>query len=189
MHFGVDIDGTIKDTHRAAVEVYNKVFNRSYRVEEITEFYLDRYYGLTREEGFKTWRENEDQIYSLGVPFKNAPEVLNDLVNKGHRVTFITARPDTKKIEEVTRRWLKKHGFPFTEDNLVMNAQEKGKVAKELGVDLFFEDALYHLENLYQHQIPTVIVDASYNRSVSYPFWRITDWKEVYAIIEEIEKK
>jgi len=189
MHFGVDIDGTIKDTHRAAVEVYNKILNRSVRVEDVTDFYLDRAFGLTREEGYQMWREWEEQIYSLGVPLEHAPEVLTDLVSKGHRVTFITARPDLKNIEEVTRRWLKKHGFPYTGDNLVMNAQDKAKVAKEMGVDLFFEDAPYHLENLVRNQIPTVIVDASYNQDFPHPLKRIRDWREVYAILEDEGRK
>ncbi|WP_170839674.1 5' nucleotidase, NT5C type [Lihuaxuella thermophila] len=185
MKIGVDIDGTIKDTHRAAVEVYNKELNRSVRVEDVTEFHLDRAYGLTPQQGRKLWRKLEEEIYSLGVPLKNAAEVLNDLAGRGHEVYFITARPGMKNIAKVTREWLKKHGFPYHGDNLVMSAQDKAKVAKKMGIELFFEDAPYHLENLVKNNVPTVIVDAVYNRDFPYPLKRIYDWREVYDLVGE----
>lgn len=185
MKIGVDIDGTIKDTHRAAVEVYNKELNRSVRVEDVTEFHLDRAYGLTPQEGRKLWRKLEEEIYSLGVPLENAAEVLTDLAGRGHEVYFITARPGMKNIAKVTREWLKKHGFPFNGHNLVMSAQDKAKVAKKMGIELFFEDAPNHLENLVKNRIPTVIVDAVYNRDFPYPLKRIHDWREVYDLVGE----
>jgi uncharacterized HAD superfamily protein len=185
MKIGVDIDGTIKDTHRAAVEVYNQELNRSVRVEDVTDFYLDRAYGLTRKEATRLWRKLEEKIYSLGIPLEHASEVLTELVRQGHEVYFITARPGMKNIAKVTREWLKKHGFPYTGDNLVMNAQDKAKKAREIGVELFFEDAPNHLENLYQNGIPTVVVDAVYNRDVPWPLPRIHDWREVYQLVEE----
>ncbi|MBA4492982.1 hypothetical protein ACFO25_08160 [Paenactinomyces guangxiensis] len=184
MRIGVDIDGTIKDTHRAAVEVYNKELNRSVRVEDVTDFYLDQAYGLTPREGRKLWRKLEDQIYSLGIPLNHSVEVLNELVRMGHEIYFITARPGMRKIVDVTKEWLKKHGFPYNGDNLIMNAQDKGKVAKEIGIELFFEDAPNHLLTLLQNRIPTIIVDAVYNRDFPHPLRRIHDWREVYEIVD-----
>lgn len=185
MKIGVDIDGTIKDTHRAAVEVFNKELNRNLRVEDVPDFYLDTAYGLTRKEGARMWRKLEEQIYTLGIPLAHAAEVLNELVKHGHEVYFITARPGMKNIREVTKTWLKQHGFPYTGKNLVMSAQDKAKVAKEIGIELFFEDAPNHLLNLVQNKINTVIVDATYNRDFPYPVKRITDWRQVYELVEE----
>ncbi|WP_124727958.1 5' nucleotidase, NT5C type [Staphylospora marina] len=184
MRLGVDIDGTVKDTHRAAVEVYNRELGKNVRAEDVTEFHLDNAYGLTRQEGRKLWRKLEAEIYSLGVPLPHAPEVLSDLVAKGHEVFFITARPAIGKVERVTRDWLKRHGFPYDGKNLVMNAFDKAKKAREAGVELFFEDAPEHLANLYRNGIPTVVVDAVYNRDIPWPLPRIHDWREVYDLLE-----
>ncbi|MBA4547867.1 HAD hydrolase-like protein [Thermoactinomyces intermedius] len=188
MIIGVDIDNTIKDTHRAAVEIYNRKLNQQVKVEDVQDFYLDKAYGLTPKEGQKLWRSLEEEIYQLGVPLNHAVEVLNDLADQGHQIYFITARPDLKNIESVTRKWLKEHGFPYNGKNLIMNSQDKGKVSKELGVELFFEDAPDHLEKLVKSQVPTVIVDAVYNRDFPVPLKRITNWRQVYSLVEEMER-
>jgi uncharacterized HAD superfamily protein len=185
MIIGVDIDGTIKDTQRAAVEVHNRVLKRNVRVEDVKEFYLDKAYGLTPKEASKLWRKLEEEIYTLGLPLKNASEVLNRLAQNGHTIYFITARPGMKNIRKVTEDWLKKHGFPFNGKNLIMGAQDKAKEAKKVQVDLFFEDAPNHLLNLVKNKIPTVIVDAVYNRDFPYSLPRITDWRQVYELVEK----
>lgn len=183
LKLGVDIDGTIKDTHRAAVEVYNEEFQKTVCVDEVPEFHMDRAFGLTPEEGRKTWRKLEEKIYTLGIPLPNASEVLNQLQRDGHEIYYITARPGKKNIKEVTKNWLKKHGFPYHGDHLLMNSVNKAKVAKKIGIDLFFEDAPNHLDCLYKAGVPTVIVDAVYNRDYPHPLPRITDWKEVYEMV------
>ncbi|RAL25751.1 5' nucleotidase, NT5C type [Thermoflavimicrobium daqui] len=185
MKIGVDIDGTIKDTHRAAVEVYNEELDQAVRVEEVTDFYLDEAYGLSKKEGKMLWRKLEEKIYSLGLPLPHAAEVLNELEKQGHEIYFITARPGMKNIEKVTRKWLKKNHFPYKENNLIMNSQNKAKIAKEIGIDLFFEDAPFHLDKLVEEEIPTVIVDAVYNRNYPHPLKRIKDWREVYNLIQK----
>ncbi|MFC7441373.1 5' nucleotidase, NT5C type [Laceyella putida] len=185
MILGVDIDGTIKDTQRAAIEVHNRVLKRDVKQEEVKEFYLDKAYGLTPKEASRLWRKLEEEIYSLGIPLQHASEVLNELVKQGHQVYFITARPGFPNIVQVTKAWLKKHGFPYTGDNLIMNSQDKARKAKELGVELFFEDAPNHIENLVKHHVPTVIVDAVYNRKMPKEIKRITDWRQVYDLVEE----
>ena len=188
MKFGIDIDGTIVDTHRVAVEVYNRVLKKQVRIEDVEEFYLDKAYGLTREEGSKLWHELEEEIYNAGLPFPHSQEVLNRLIEEGHEVYYITARPGVTKVREITIAWLRKHGFPYTENNLHMDSYDKAKVALELGIDLFFEDAPRHLERLLEKGVPTVIVDAAYNRQYT-SCRRIKNWREVYEILEEMETR
>lgn len=189
MIIGVDIDNTIKDTQHAAVKVYNQKLNQSVKVEDVKEFHLNKAYGLTRQEGRKLWRSLEKEIYQLGIPLANAAKALNKLAREGHRIYFITARPKIRNIEAITRNWLKKYGFPYTGDNLVMNAQDKGKIARKLGVELFFEDAPDHLENLVKNRVPVVVVDAVYNRDFPVPLKRITNWEQVYDLVQEMEKE
>lgn len=185
MKLGIDIDGTIKDTHRAAVDVYNKEFGTNVHIDDVPDFYLDKPFGLTAEEGRKTWRRLEAEIYTLGLPLPHASEVLNQLVKEGHHIYFITARPGFDDVTKVTKRWLKQHNFPYDGNNLFMNSQNKAKIAKRLGVDLFFEDAEEHLRKLVEADIPTVIVDATYNRKLYPKLPRITDWRDVYTLVKQ----
>ncbi|MCF6093983.1 hypothetical protein L1765_08370 [Microaerobacter geothermalis] len=186
MKLGVDIDGTIKKTQQAAIQVFNEELGKNLTEEDIDSFYLDEPYGLTQKEGKRLWRKLEHRIYSLGVPIEQAAETLSQLVKDGHEVYFITARPGMKHIREVTVNWLKKHGFPYNGDNLYMNSQDKAKVAQELGIDLFFEDAPDHLDRLIHAKIPTVVVDAVYNREYT-DIPRLTHWQDAYGIISDLQ--
>jgi uncharacterized protein len=189
MKLGVDIDGTIKNTQKAAVQVYNKELGRKVKHEDVTDFYLDKAYGLSKKEGARLWRKLEHKIYSLGVPLPNAAEVLMDLREKGHEVYFVTARPGMRHIRDVTVKWLQKHGFPYDGNNLHMGSRNKALVAQNLGIELFFEDAPDHLDKLVEAGVPTVVVDAVYNRDYNPKIPRIHKWEQVYDLIEKIEQK
>jgi uncharacterized HAD superfamily protein len=185
MIIGVDIDGTIKNTHEAAVRVFNEELNRRVKSEEVTDFYLDQAYGLTKREGARLWRKLEARIYSLGVPLPHASSVLTRLFQQGHRILFITARPGMKKVTHVTKQWLQDHGFPYDGTNLKMGCQDKAVVATDLGVELFFEDAPHHLDKLVKAGVPTVIVDAVYNRDYPHPLPRMKSWDEAFTWVKQ----
>lgn len=189
LNIGVDIDGTIKQTQRAAVQVFNEELNREVKLEDVHTFHLDEAYGLDQKEGKRLWRKLEPKIYALGVPQDHAAPVLSQLVEAGHAVYFITARPGLPRIRKITESWLSKHGFPFDGHNLHMNAQNKAEVAKKLNIDLFFEDAPDHLDRLIAADIPTVMVDAVYNHDYDATVPRIKDWQEVPEIVETLEKR
>jgi len=178
MRIGIDIDGTIKQTQKAAIQLYNEELNVNIKEDEVTTFYLDEPYGLSPEEGRIMWRKLENKIYTVGIPLEGAPEALQQLKKDGHKIFFVTARPDTEGIREVTEQWLLKHDFPFDGHNLYMNVQEKGKKAKQLEIDLFFEDDPEHLNNLIASNIHTVIMDAKYNQHYSHTIPRIKGWVE-----------
>ena len=188
MNIGIDIDGTIKQTQRAAIQLFNEELNRNITEDEVTTFYLDEPYGLTGEEGAKVWRKLEERIYTIGIPLEHAPKVLTQLKEEGHNIYFITARPENEKIEKVTIQWLKKHGFPYDGHNLFMNSQQKGNKAKELEIDLFFEDDPTHIDNLLTAGIHTVIVDTHYNREYDKSIPRIKDWLEGLELIKQFKQ-
>jgi uncharacterized HAD superfamily protein len=188
MNIGIDIDGTIKQTQKSAVDVFNRHLKRNVLFEDLQEFYLDKAYGLSTEEGKEWWRKLEGEIYTLGIPLPNAAEALTEMKEEGHSIFFITARPDNPKLYEITENWLKHYEFPFDGSNLHMGSFDKGKVANDLKVEMFFEDAPEHLERLMEAGIPTVIVDAVYNRHFdSLP--RIHTWEQGLELVREASRK
>ncbi len=189
MRLGVDIDGTIKQTQRAAVEVYNQFLKRNVKLEDVTTFHLDSAYGLTPKEGARLWRKLEPKIYQLGVPLENAAEALNQLAQEGHEIFFVTARPAMKHIAEITKNWLTRYRFPFHGENLFMGSQDKAAVSMKLSIELFFEDAPFHLDRLTEAGVPTVIVDAVYNRDYPKPLPRITSWREGVQLVRELSSR
>lgn len=189
LKIGVDIDGTIKYTQRAAVQIFNEELHRDVRLEDVHTFHLDEPYGLDKKEGKRLWRKLEPKIYSLGIPREHAAPVLSRLSDEGHVVFFVTARPGMPHIRKITESWLKKHAFPFTGDNLRMSAQNKATVAEKLQLDLFFEDAPDHLDRLVAANIKVVVVDAVYNRDYDPEVPRITDWKQVPDIVRVLQAR
>jgi len=187
MKIGVDIDGTIKQTQKIAIELFNEELKQNVKEDEVKEFYLDKAFGLSKKEGSKLWRKLEAKIYTLGIPLANAAETLQELTKIGHEIYFITARPGMKNLRDITEKWLIKHNFPFNNENLFMNAINKGKVAQELNIDLFFEDAPEHLDRLIEYNIDVVIVDAVYNRDYNPKIKRITSWQEVFKLVQDKE--
>lgn len=189
LKLGVDIDGTIKYTQRAAVQIFNKELKRDVRIEDVHTFHLDEAYGLNKKEGRRLWRKLEPKIYSLGVPRENAAEVLSRLHSEGHSVYFITARPGMPHLRKITEAWLQKHAFPFNGKNLYMNSRDKASVAQKLDIDLFFEDAPDHLDRLLEASVPTIIIDAVYNQDYDASVPRITDWQQVPEIVQALLKR
>ncbi|SHE78306.1 hypothetical protein SAMN05444392_103128 [Seinonella peptonophila] len=186
LRLGVDIDGTIVDTHRIAVELFNKKLDKNVRAEEVVEFYLDQAYEMTPSEGKVMWRQLEGQIYEQGKPFPDAAEVLNQLQEKGHQIYYVTARPSLPEVKKVTKWWLQHYHFPYHDHRLIMDARNKSKVATKLQLDLCFEDAPDHLERYDRDGIPAVIIDATYNRDLPYQMDRIRNWNQVPSIINKM---
>jgi len=113
---GVDIDETLSWTVGYWVEELQKLFGNpeNLSVKEI----VDKY-GYTQnipywqsEEALK-WMENKrnSSDFQEGLPLI---EDSNHFLNKINKIVpiaaYITIRPE--RIEEATRRWLRKHGFP-----------------------------------------------------------------------------
>ncbi len=189
MKLGIDIDGTIKYTHRAAIEIYNEELNMNVAEEEVTTYFLDEPFGLTSEEGKKMWRRLETRIYTLGMPIEQSSESLQQLKKEGHEIFFITARPGFKKVRKITEEWLVKYNFPLNKNNLFMSSQNKSKIALSNQIDLFFEDDPFHINNLIKNGISTVVVDRPYNRILPNDIPRINDWFEGIDYIHTYNKK
>lgn len=55
---------------------------------------------------------NEDShLYPKAAPLPNARNIINGWYDKGHHITFFTARES--KDREVTEQWLNDHGFKY----------------------------------------------------------------------------
>ncbi|WP_149454084.1 5' nucleotidase, NT5C type [Pasteuria penetrans] len=184
MRIGVDLDGTVKNTFATAVTMFNQWFKRELSLNDFNfdSLRLDLAYGVGIEEITRLWHQWENNIYKNSHPFEHAVSTLQNF-QKEHEIYFITARPDTLPVREVTEAWLRKYLFPFTGKNLYMNSIEKGKLSEDLGIEIFFEDDPIHLQNLVHYKIPTVIMDAPYNRSFSHPLRRMHCWSEADQFI------
>lgn len=186
MKFGFDIDDTLINLREHAFHIYNEKLDKSVPMDVFQK--LDRVeihepFGLTEEEGSKMWKSSLEEIYYTSCPpFPNAVETLQELVEKGHEIYYITARPE--EHGERTKEWLIKQGFPVKDDHFYygMKDDEKVKIIEELQLDYYFDDKPEVLHTLSTKPNTKVFVrDQSYNRHLDFP--RIIDWEELQKVL------
>ena len=98
-----------------------------------------------------------------------------------------TARFDTEnvQVEEITKAWLNKHGIKY--DKLIVDAQNKGDIAKENNIDLFVDDSIINCISVANKGIKSYIMENRCNIECNHP-----DVKRVYSwphLEQEIRKE
>lgn len=110
----VDVDGVIADTHKTWLEMYNRDYNDSLKVSDITRWALHEF--VKPECGRKIYEYLERPNFYDNTPM--IPDALTGvrfLRELGHRVIFVSAGFHESKI-----RWLGRMGFltefPYKDD-------------------------------------------------------------------------
>jgi uncharacterized protein len=187
MKFGFDIDDTLINLREHAFHLYNKKLNKNIGLDvfhNLKTLEIHEPFGLTAEEGGRMWNSHLEEIYFTSCPpFPHAVEALNELVNEGHEVYYVTARP--KEHGERTKNWLIENGFPVQDERFYfgMNDEEKIHFIEQLELDYFFDDKPAVLETLFDTTAKVYALSNSYNRHLDMP--RITNWLELRKIIEK----
>ncbi|MGI9951966.1 HAD family acid phosphatase [Moorellaceae bacterium AZ2] len=149
---------------RIGVDVCNSIADVNTQIKKalgLPEGYAFRRYGL-QEVGItdpEEWFFKHPEVFSEAFPLAGAVEVLNALAARGVRIYYVTSRPSWAK--EITVRWLNKWGFP---DGTLIMAADKARVYKNLGLELFFEDAPEEIERLELSGAAVMAVAQPYNR-------------------------
>lgn len=90
--FVVDIDDTISDGSRRT----QLAGHEPDRVKDV--------------QGYNAWRDRINEGLEHDRPVSGMRDLVHALVDAGHHVAYVTARGS--ELREVTREWLRQHGFP-----------------------------------------------------------------------------
>jgi len=154
MVYGIDICNTIADVNRIIEKVLGpNPVPSCYRHPKATkEFWLNN-----------LW------VFEEAQPIANAAEILQN-INKRNKIIYITARP--KAVEDVTKQWLREHGFPECE---IIFTENKVAVAKSLGIQRAIEDAPHEIEAYLKAGIDVMVKKQPYNTAYLNRFdWAVT---------------
>ncbi|WP_110111358.1 hypothetical protein [Bacillus sp. CGMCC 1.16541] len=173
--FGIDIDGTVT-CPTTFIPYLNESFQLDLTLDDITEYDLTPFVGVTQEELGKWFLENESHIYSNAPLAQDAKKVLSDWQAE-HELFFISARHD--KLLDVTKEWFTKQNLSFHHIELI-GSHYKVETAKRLGVDIFFEDKHDNACDISEEcQIPVILFDTPYNRDpIPKNVIRVYNWIE-----------
>ncbi|WP_404330029.1 HAD family acid phosphatase [Mesobacillus maritimus] len=178
MKFGFDIDDTLINLREHAFHLYNQKLNKNIDLKafrELKRVEIHEPFGLTDEEGKHMWNSSLEDIYYTSCPsFTGAVELLNDLVDKGHEVYYITSRP--KEHGERTMKWMLENGFPVQKERFFygMKDSEKVDIIRNLKLDYYFDDKPEVLDTLSGESLRVYVKDQSYNQHIAIP--RVKEW-------------
>ncbi|MGP7816274.1 5' nucleotidase, NT5C type [Niallia sp. 01092] len=187
MKFGFDIDDTLINLREYAFQLYNQKLNKNLDLsvfQAIKTVGIHEPFGLLAHEGKALWNSMREEIYFTNCPpFPMAVEVLNELVNNGHEVYYITAR--NKQFAVQTKDWMKQLGFPISEEHFYcgMEDHEKIHVIHRLELDYYFDDKPAVLHTLLDTSINVYVKDQPYNKELNIN--RIKDWSELPQLLKQ----
>ncbi|MCL2566525.1 MAG: hypothetical protein FWE18_00300 [Alphaproteobacteria bacterium] len=110
-----DIDNTLADTEKFLESVVPENYSSLNKKQQIEV--LDKI--LTKND-----------YLNIPILHNSASNLLLHLLKQKQEVYFITARES--KIKEETEGWLEKHKLLYNKNNLIMNANKKGIIIKDI---------------------------------------------------------
>lgn len=156
---GLDIDEVICDWTGAWCEKFG------YEIPKNWNFSYDN------KEHFESFTKEELNEFYLNIPPKIKAE---DLPFEPH--CYITSR---SVPEELTKKWLMKHGFPTTPVYSIGFGVSKVEVALKSGIDLFVDDRFENFVELNNNGICCFLFDAPHNQRYNVGFKRIKTLNEL----------
>ena len=190
MRFGVDIDDTIADTCEIiCVYAYDYTMNVLKREVKFNfcacsqHDYTKRIFGWTDEESDEFWNLYLDKIFLKVKPFTLCAEYLKKLKDEKNEIIFITARYG-ENVEKMTKEWLEKNNILY--DKLIINAQNKGKIALDNKIDIFIDDSLQNCMEVSKVGVKSFLMNSRTNGDLETgKITRVYNWLDIYSRVHK----
>lgn len=182
---GIDIDGTITDPG-SFIPFLNKAFNKQHKYEDIKQYDLTPYYGVSGDVFDKWFMDNGGLVYGESPLVPHAKEILEELQHQ-HQLVYISAR-DLAHLD-VTMDWFVKHSVPYHHVELI-GSHHKIEAAKQFNVNMFFEDKYDNACDISEElDIPVLLFDTPYNQGpLPEKSKRVNNWLEAKTFIDQYAK-
>lgn len=175
MNIGFDIDDTIADISVQMLH-YANIFHKDVLKKEQemktkndiqNRYYLKALFGWNDEEKFKFFDMYYKNVLEEAKVKDGVSKTVKILREKGHIVSFITARITNVKgveAENITKKWMQENDIEY--DNLIIGASEKLPICKELGIELFVDDSFVTCKELQENGIKSFLINTELNKNV-----------------------
>ena len=194
MNIGIDIDDTISETFETLLPYAQK-----YTIEDLKKeskvtidsnianhFYIVYMNGWNEKEATDFWSKYYGEILREVNIKKFAKEVINKLKEEGHKIYLITARWDmpNDNVKQITKKWLEENQVEY--DELIINASDKLKLAKENKIDIFIDDSFKNCKAIADNTNAKVYMMTSrVNGSLEdKKIKRVFSWPEIYDLVK-----
>lgn len=160
MKVAFDLDGVVYNLLDPLDEYMRQ---QGFPLLDVSNYAMSKRYGLGEKEGMDKLDE-----FGLTRPFLTMPlyeKGREEMMKfKDHELYIITYRDWTPNGIEDTLTRIEADGLPVNRDNVIFSS-EKGKWARCLGIDLFYEDSVDNVIDIeIQSDAQVILIDAPYNQ-------------------------
>ena len=157
MKIAIDFDDTIVDTTKKVKEYLKK-----YNLEEFANF----------EEKRNFYIKHIDDITKNLELKPNAKKVLNEL-SKCNELYIITARSSyySNNLKKLTRDFVKFNQLPIKKIYFDCFEEDKAKICKKIGIDLFIDDSINNCLAVEKYGIKVLLFNNYYDGLKSIDNW------------------
>lgn len=202
MKIYVDYDDCLCETARAFSLLAARMFGKNVPYEKIRYFNLQESFELTDSEYKELMQEGHEPKELLSYEeTPGACAVLNEWIDRGHKVYIITGRPFLSF--ESSRIWLDSHGFERL-DLFCFNKYGRESFSREFDFNLEPEDyyrmhfdvAIEDSPNAFKFfdhlpDLKVLVYDRPWNRNGAFPgsnYTRCLNWEEIRERVRRIEE-
>jgi uncharacterized HAD superfamily protein len=188
---GVDLDDVLLNFADPFISFNNLHYGTTHRREQITSFLMEDIWGITGDEVNRRIRAfYHCDTHKHALPIEGAIEGIKKLADT-HELHIVSSK--SAETSAYMTDWLRKH-FPnaFRSVHFTRNDQddkhprEKANICKELGVEVFIDDALRNAEKIAAVSIPVLLYDTPWNQGPTPPLvTRVYSWQEIVAHIRK----
>ncbi len=185
---GFDIDGVVADTMGSFIRIAKDDYGiNTIKKENITSYWLEQCLPIPDHIIGEIIEKILADPFGTGLkPIPGAIETLEALAAYAP-LTFVTARPNGKPIEE----WLRKQlaGVPPEMIRVTATGEHSAKASllKEIGISYFVEDHLETCLEIAREGITAIVFDQPWNRQDS-SLPRAASWRELASWIRQQDR-
>lgn len=177
----IDIDGTLTDPY-FFIPYLNKLTGKKLSIDEYTSIDWNDTYGPEYQEIYNDFDKKYSHIYTEAKIVDNAKKVIDNLVENGDKIYFVTARCES--IEEITKEWINSVGLDESKVYSLSGTAKKVEMAKELNCDYFIEDDPNNAKNLTNAGIKVILMNTNYNQNLESDYLkRVDSWEDVSKVL------
>lgn len=160
LRIGLDIDGVVADSFPVFIRELNKHYGKD--ITELKTYNMTDIYGVEWDEMSQFFHDNMEYLFSAPKPMPGAVEGINDLVESGHEIVYVTARaPGAEEI--LTCKWFDDNKI-YRNETFFTGGLSKKFAVKENEIDIFVDDFMTNALEVASLGVPVLLMDSPYNQ-------------------------
>ena len=175
MRIGIDIDDVVTNTSEI-IEGFIKAESNSQKLQKHIKNIMKG--NPSEPEVVLFCKKVYLEAFRKAKVKDNVSRVIENLLDKGNEIFFITARGDNsdffKGSEKVTTEFLERNNIKYTK--ILFNATDKAKLCLNNKINLRIDDSVEHCEDARKAGIKSIVFTSRVNKGILTAIERVDNW-------------